>query len=82
MFTRVTRRWHAEGGLGIGLALSKGLVELHGGRIEARSAGLGQGSEFSVIAAEVPGGRCAGKPPVCLEQRERPRRCAAYSGCR
>jgi signal transduction histidine kinase len=38
----------AEGGLGIGLALSKGLVGLHGGRIEVNSAGLGQGSEFIV----------------------------------
>ncbi|MES2632981.1 MAG: ATP-binding protein [Pseudomonadota bacterium] len=38
----------AEGGLGVGLALSKGLVEMHGGTLEARSEGLGKGSEFIV----------------------------------
>jgi len=38
----------AKTGLGIGLALARQLVDLHGGEIEARSEGLGQGSEFVV----------------------------------
>jgi CheY-like chemotaxis protein len=38
----------SQGGLGIGLTLVRNLVDLHGGKIEARSAGLGQGSEFIV----------------------------------
>jgi PAS domain S-box-containing protein len=38
----------AEGGLGIGLSLVRGLVTLHGGSVEARSDGPGRGSEFIV----------------------------------
>jgi signal transduction histidine kinase/ActR/RegA family two-component response regulator len=38
----------AQGGLGIGLTLVKSLVELHGGSVTARSAGLEQGSTFTV----------------------------------
>jgi two-component system, sensor histidine kinase len=40
---------HAQGGLGIGLTVVRGLVELHGGTVKATSPGLDQGSEFSVV---------------------------------
>ncbi len=48
LFWQFESRDHAQGGLGIGLTLVKRLVELHGGDVEARSAGRGQGSEFIV----------------------------------
>ena len=46
MFARVDDSLERQGGLGIGLTLVRQLVELHGGTIEARSRGIGQGSEF------------------------------------
>jgi signal transduction histidine kinase len=49
IFTQVNQSAaQSQGGLGIGLTLAKRLTELHGGTIEARSGGLGQGSEFIV----------------------------------
>jgi signal transduction histidine kinase/ActR/RegA family two-component response regulator len=74
MFTQAARTVEQfEGGLGIGLSLSRQLVEMHGGVIEARSEGLGKGSEFSVTlptaissarpSSEVPKGSLASSPP-------------------
>jgi CheY-like chemotaxis protein/two-component sensor histidine kinase len=61
-----TRR---HGGLGLGLSIVKQLVELHGGRIAATSAGKGQGSRFLVTLPLAP----ALQDPVEEAQRRHPR---------
>jgi signal transduction histidine kinase len=73
-FSQVAPFDHSQGGLGLGLSLVHGIVALHRGRIEARSMGLGHGSEFVVrlpllavepIAVEAPPPiRSAATPPV------------------
>jgi signal transduction histidine kinase len=59
----------SDGGLGIGLALVKGLTELHGGTVEARSAGLGLGREFILRFPLSPGHRAT--PPPGIQRRSR-----------
>lgn len=49
MFSQVDQSMErSQGGLGIGLALVKGLTEAHGGKVEAASGGIGKGSTFIV----------------------------------
>lgn len=69
------------GGLGIGLSLAKSIVELHGGKIEARSSGPGTGSEFVVrlraVESETPHTRAEAGAGASGHRRVRPRRIVA-----
>ncbi len=57
--TSITRKF---GGLGLGLAISKAMVEAHAGRISATSAGANQGSTFTVILKTVPAPKVTTQP--------------------
>jgi signal transduction histidine kinase len=55
LFRQLERPDRRQGGLGVGLALSRRLVELHGGTLQAKSDGAGKGSEFVVRLPELRG---------------------------
>jgi PAS domain S-box-containing protein len=63
----------AEGGLGVGLALARGIVELHGGSVEVSSDGPNQGSEFTVRLPLAP-------QPQSRDMRLEPQRHAGKAG--
>ncbi len=62
----------AHGGLGIGLTLVQRLVKMHGGRVEARSEGLGRGSEFIVRLPVLVGSRPEPPPNGSLVRNDKP----------
>jgi signal transduction histidine kinase/DNA-binding response OmpR family regulator len=77
LFSQANRSLHrAEGGLGIGLTIVRGLTELHGGEVWANSEGIGHGAEFIVslpISSGVPL-EATPQPPTRIETTTQPRR--------
>lgn len=72
-FVQVDTSWQrTQGGMGIGLSLVKKFIELHGGRVEVRSEGLGQGSLFLV---RLPVAATAAVAPSVLVENLRGPRC-------
>jgi CheY-like chemotaxis protein len=75
LFTQVERSLgRSQGGMGVGLALTRRLVELHGGDIEARSEGVERGSEFIVrfpLAADTPPHVISGEVAISIADSSR-----------
>src|SRR5688572_13280915 len=75
LFTRAHRSAdRPQGGLGIGLSLVRNLVEMHGGTVEAKSAGLKQGTEFVVRLPLRPHTARAEQPLKTAREGDTPRR--------
>ncbi len=73
MFTQVDRSLEkTQGGLGIGLCLVKRLVEMHEGTVEARSDGIGMGSEFVVCLPEMLTGEQIHESPTDEDKSSKP----------
>jgi signal transduction histidine kinase/CheY-like chemotaxis protein len=71
-FVQGDRPGHGPGGLGVGLMLVRQLAELHGGSVEARSAGAAQGSEFIVTFPVIaPPGRDSRDEPALAPRARR-----------
>ena len=68
MFRQVSGPNRSQGGLGVGLTLTKQLVEMHGGTIEAHSGGENQGAEFVIRLPLAP---AEGRPDETPETRPR-----------
>jgi signal transduction histidine kinase len=74
-FTQADRTLdRSTGGLGLGLALVKGLIELHGGTVAAHSEGFGKGAEFTLGLPSQPGPAPAAPPEAEAEVERRARR--------
>jgi signal transduction histidine kinase/ActR/RegA family two-component response regulator len=63
-----------QGGLGVGLTIVKLLVDMHGGSVEAHSAGLGAGSQFSIRLRRIRAPAAHGPKPPHPVRPVRPRR--------
>ncbi|MGB5083622.1 MAG: hybrid sensor histidine kinase/response regulator [Methylocystis silviterrae] len=71
IFTQVDRNLgRAQGGIGVGLSLTRNLVALHGGAIEARSGGADKGSEF-IVRLPLSEARVAANVEPAQDTRER-----------
>ena len=75
LFTQVDRSLERQGGLGIGLTLVRQLIELHGGSINAKSDGIGRGSEFiltlPITAADAASAGISASPAPVMSSKSR-----------